>query len=281
MIHAKRDSLIALLLALAGLAAFVWGLQRLTSHGQTDTPGGIAVAVGGLVCFLCLLMLLNFRWALTLTRRMERGQGVIARWTVPADTVTAYVAHEAKRRWIDRSRWRPKPGKAAEVLFSDDAVLAGGRYHGLRSKGLQVFTDVRLVAGTPPAIPDVIEFLIQEITSSTAHNHAAGKFELRIPVAPGAEGRADKVLAHFRQVRTDAPGDTRFWRVRRKIGLLILLVSGLAGAAGYGLAEQTGWRGDDPKGTIAMVLMIAGLMVGLTGFLLTVIASGAIRRAAR
>jgi hypothetical protein len=276
MIHAKRDSLIALIATLLALVAFTWGMQRLTSNGGNDTPGGIAVAIGGLVAFLGVLVLLNFRWALTLTRRMERGEGVIARWTVPADTVTAYVALEARRRWIDRSRWRPKPGKAAEVLFSDDAVLAGGRYHGLRSKGLQVFTHVHLLPGTP----DVIEFLIREITTSSAHNYAAGKFELRIPVPQSAEGEAAKVIAHFRQVRADAPADRRFWRLRRKIGLGILLFSALAGTAGYVLAEQAGWRGDGSTITTALVLMIVGAIFGLMGLVLALIATVAIRRAA-
>ncbi|NJS38936.1 MAG: hypothetical protein HC783_07890 [Rhodobacteraceae bacterium] len=276
MIHPKRDSLIALIATLLALAAFAWGLQRLSLYGQNDTAGGAAVAIGGLVAFFGLLMILNFRWALTLTRRMERGQGVFARWTLPADTVTAYVALEAKRRWIDRSRWRPRPGKAAKVLFSDDAVLAGGRYHGLRSRGLQVFTHVQLRPGNP----DMIEFLIREITTSSAHNYAAGKFELRIPVPPGANEEAEKVIAHFIKVSTDVPADTRFWRLRRKIGLGIFLVSALAGTVGLLLAEQSGWRGDDTTGTVALVLMIVGLIFGLMGLLLTLIAAVAIRRAA-
>jgi hypothetical protein len=272
MIHAKRDSLIALIATLLALAAFAWGLQRLSVFGQNDTAGGAAAGIGGLVAFLGVLLILNFRWALTLTRRMERGQGVFARWTVPADIVTAYVALEAKRRWVLRSRWRPKPGRAAEVLFSDDAVLAGGRYHGLRSRGLQVFTHVHLLPGTP----DVIEFQIREITTSSAHNYAAGQFELRIPVPPGATEEAEKVIAHFTKIRADAPADARFWRLRRKIGLGILLVSALSAAGGYILAEQADWRGEDPT---ALILLIVGAIFGLMGFVLTLIATVAIQRA--
>lgn len=277
MINPIRDSRIALIVTVLALASFAWGLQRLMTYGENDAPGGIAVAIGGLVGFFGLLMLLNFRWAVVIARRMQRGEGIIARWTVPAETVAAYVALEAQRRWAVRSRWRPKPGKPAEILFSDDAVLAGGRYHGLRSKGLQIFTTVRLVPGTPT----VIEFLIREITTSSAHNYAAGTFELRLPVPPGAEEPANRVLQHFLQVRADTGADSRFWQVRRKIGLGIFLVSALAGGAGYLLAEQTGWRWDDTAGTVALVLMIVGLIFGLMGLVLTGIASGAIRRAAR
>lgn len=277
MIHPTRDSLIALILTLAGLAGFAWGLQRLLTYGENDAPGGIAVAVGGLTAFFGLLALLNFRWALRITRRMQRGEGIIARWTVPADTVTAYVALEARRHWTFRSRWRPKPGKAAEILFSDDAILAGGRFHGLKAKGLQIFSAVQMVPGTPT----VIEFLIREITTSSANNYAAGKFELRIPVPAGAEAQAEKVLAHFRQVRADGPADTRYWRQRRKIGLGILLFSAISGTAGYILAEQTGWRADDTTGIVAMILMITGAMFGIMSLFLTLIASIALRRAAR
>jgi uncharacterized membrane protein YidH (DUF202 family) len=274
MIDAKRYSLIALIVTLLALIAFGWGLQRLSAFGENDTAGGISVAAGGLTALFGTLALLNFRRALTLTRRMERGEGLIARWTVPAATVTAYVAQEGKRRWIDRSRWRPKPGRAAEVLFSDDAVLAGGRYHGLKANGLQVFTDLRLV----PGAPDLLEFLIQEITSSSAHDYAAGKFELRIPVPPGAKVEADRVIAHFRAVRSDRPATSRFWQVRRKIGLGVVLLSMLAGAAGYLLAVQSGWQADDTAGLVAMVLMISGVMFGLMGLFLAALASARLRR---
>jgi hypothetical protein len=205
---------------------------------------------------------------------MERGVGIIARWTVPADGVTAYVAQEGQRRRIDRSRWRPAPGRAAEVLFSGDAVLAGGRYHGLTSNGLQIFTDVRMV----PGAPDVIEFLIREITSSSAHNYAAGKFELRIPVPPGAQDEAEKVVAHFRRVRADAPAAARFWQVRRKIGLGIVLLSAISGIGGYLLADRSGWSGDSTEVTVALVLMIVGVIFGLMGLVLIALASARIRR---
>ena len=278
MIHPKRDSLIALIVTLACLLVFGWGLSRLRYLGESDVPGGIAIALGGLVGFFGLLMLLNLRWSARIARRMERGEGIIARWTVPADTIAAYLAAEATRPWQARSSWRPKPGAAAEVLFSEDAILAGGRYHGLKAKGLQVFSVVRLVQSTPP----VIEFLIQEITTSSAHNYAAGKFDLRIPIPPGAEPPAALVLEHFRKVRAgDAVADTRFWRLRQRIGLAIFLLSALAGAAGYGLAERSDWRVDDTMGIVVVTLMLVGLLFGTAGLFLAAVATGALRRAAR
>lgn len=278
MINPKRDSLIALIVTLVALAAVVWGLQRVAVLGQDDAPGGIAIGVGGLVAFFGVLAWFNFLWSLRIARRMQRGTGIFARWTVPADTVTAYLAQEAARPSHSRSRWRPKPGRAAEILFSDDAILAGGHYHGLKSRGLQVFTAITLLPGTP----DVLEFRIQEITTSSANNYAAGKFELRLPVPASAADPAGKVLDHFRTALTGDGQDTSgFWRLRKRIGTGILLASIAAGAAGYILAEGTSWQGDGGTVNLAIVLMITGLMFGLAGLFLTVISSVALRRAQR
>ncbi len=275
MINPKRDSLIALIATLLALTAFAWGLQRLLTLGENDTPGGIAVAIGGLVGSLGLLVLFNFRWALILARRMERGKGVIARWTIPADTVTAYVAGEAARPWADRSRWRPQPGRPAEVLFSNDAVLAGGRFHALSARGLQTFTAVNWVPGTP----NLIEFPVTEITSSSAHNYAAGKFVLRVPVPVEANEAATRVLAHFRAALTKgAQSRSQFWKSRRRIGGVALLAGLALAAAGTVMAAQSGWSGNDPLGLIAMVAMIVGVMTAVFGLALTLIATAGMRR---
>lgn len=275
MIHPKRDSLIALILTLAGLAAFAWGLSRLLELGENDVPGSIAAAIGGLVAFLCSLVLLNFRWALRLTRRMERGEGLIARWTVPAETVTAYVATEAAIPWIDRSRWRPKPGQSAEILFSNDAVLAGGRYQALSAKGLQTFKAVNWIPGTP----NLIEFPLQEITTTSAHNYSAGKFVLRVPVPADSDDAAWKVLNHFRSALTQQKrANPQFWRARLRVGLWALAIGVLVAAVGIALAQQGRWRGDDTQGAVALILVIVGVMTGVFGIGLALIAGSGVRR---
>jgi hypothetical protein len=274
MIQPARDYLIALILTFAGLAAFAFGLWRLVEHGENDVPGGVGVAIGGLVALFGSFMLLNFRWALRIARRMQRGEGVIARWTLPAETVTAYVAAEKARPWYDRSRWKPKPGAEAEVLFSADGVLAGGRYHGLSSKGIQTYTAVDLIYGNPV----MIQFSTREIAvvgdRLTSHRSA-----LRLPVARGADEPAAGVMAHFGQGLTHAvQTQPDFWRSRRKIGLVILVLSAASAGIGWLLAEASGWSADAASGMVAMILMIVGVIFGLAGLFLVALAGSQIGR---
>jgi hypothetical protein len=274
MIHPVRDSLIALILTLAGLVAFAWGLHRLSQFGENDVPGGIAVAIGGLVAFLSLLMLINFHWALRIARRMRRGEGVIARWTVPAETVAAYVSAEKARPWHDRSRWKPKPDAPVEIMFSADGLLAGGRYHGLSSKGLQTYTAVELVYGSPVMIQFSTRDLAVVGDRLTSHRAA-----LRLPVPRGADDPAGKVLAHFRQGLGDATlTNPNFWRIRLRIGLGVIVACAVAAAIGWYLAEQSGWRADDSQGMTAMILMIVSAIFGLGGLVLAAIAAIMARR---
>lgn len=274
MIHAKRDSLIALILTLAALAGFAWGLMRLMRLGENDVPGGIAVAVGGLVALFAMFLLFNFRWALRITRRMERGEGIIARWTLPAETVTAYLAAEKALPWQDRSRWKPKPGTPAEILFSADAILAGGSLHGLSSKGLQTYTAVDLVHGQPP----VLQFHTQEV-AVVGDRLTSHRSVLSLPVASGADDLAGKVMVHFRQSLIRAEGtNPTFWRTRRRIGFVILVLCAVLFATGSFLAEQGGWSSDDTQGLTAMVLMIFGAVFSLAGVFLVLLASARLRR---
>jgi hypothetical protein len=274
MIRPTRDFLIAMVLTLSGLAAFAFGLLRLLEHGENDVPGSIAVAVGGLVALFGAFMVFNFSWAMRIARRIQRGEGVIARWTVPAEMVTAYVAAEKARPWHERSRWKPKPGAPAEILFSADGILAGGSYHGLSAKGLQTYTSVNLVYGSPV----MLQFATKEVAvvgdRLTSH-HAV----LRLPIARGADEPAGKVMAHFQLGLSDAVGtNPTFWRSRRRIGLVILGLCAILFATGWFLAEQGGWRGDDTQGLTAMVLMITGAVFSIAGAFLALLASAKLRQ---
>lgn len=270
MIRPVRDSLVALILTLAGLAAFGYGLTRLWVFGPNDLAGGIAVAVGGLTAFLSGLMLVNFWRALRIARKMRRGEGVIGRWTAPVETITAYLAAEEARPVNDRSRWQPKPGKPAEIIVSADAVLAGGQYHGLSSQGVQIFVAVSLVYGTPL----MIEFTNHEIAAGPSDRVVSGRSVLRLPVARGADQPAGQVLGHYRQVLSGAirvkPG---FWRQRLRIGLGAMLLGAAATGLGWVLAERGGWRVDDGLGMAALVLLISGPVLALGGLILAAIAT--------
>jgi hypothetical protein len=262
MIHPKRDFLIALALTLSGFTALAFGLFRLSQFGGNDTMGGIAAVIGGLVAFFSLFILFNFLWALKLSRRILRGEGVIARWTVLAPTVDAYLAAEkARPRW-DRSRWRPRAGVAADILFTADGVLAGGRYHGLQSSGTQHFTAVQSVPGNPI----LIQFDAREITATTNDSLAWFASVLRLPIARGAEDQAAKVLAHFSSVlRGETLVKPDFWTKRIRIGKVSIVLGLVSGLVGWALAKISGWQINDTPGMTAMILMIAGVFFVLVG----------------
>jgi hypothetical protein len=274
MIKPVRDSVIAFFLTLAGLAALGWGVSRLITFGENDVPGSIATAIGGLTSLFGIILVLNFRWAFRIARRMQRGEGIIGRWTVPAEMVDAYLASEESQPLFSRSRWKPKPGKPVEVLFSADAVLAGGTLHGLSSEGLQTYTAVDLIYGKPL----MIQFHTKEIAvvgdRLTSH-HAI----LRLPVARGADEPAGKVMAHFRQSLVSAEGtNPGFWRSRRRIGLAILALCAVLFAVGWFLADQSGWSSNDTQGLVAMVLMITGAVFSIAGLFLILLATAKLRR---
>ncbi len=273
MIRPARDSLIALILTLAGLAAFAFGLSRLLTHGENDVPGGASAVLGGLTALIALPITLNFLYALRLARRLERGQGVIARWTVPADLVAAYRAAEKALAPPLRSRWRPSPGPA-EILFATNGVLAGGHYLALSAKRLATYAGVHHVPGDPPTI----QFSTREVTvvgDRIGQHHDI----LRLPVPPEGTDRATAVVTHFRQaLATAADERPAFWRSRLRIGQGMVLASLAAGAAGWYLADRAGWRGEDPLVLPALVLMIAGVLVALAGLFLTALSARFLRQ---
>jgi hypothetical protein len=269
MVHPVRDTLIALVLTLAGLAGLAYGVPRLMVD-ENDVAGSIAAVVGGLTAFFSALMLLNFLWGLKVANRMKRGENVIARWSVPAEVVDAYLAAEKARPWAERSRWKPKPGQGAEVVFSANGVLAGGRYHGLSSTGLQHFHALAVLPGHPA----LLQFASREIASGPGGSLRFYASVLRLPLAHGAEDAAETVLTHFRQVLAgkDRANQT-FWAWRIRIGVAATCVGLALGLSGWLLAEFKDWRADDAAGLAAMVMMIAGVMITLVGGLLALMAT--------
>jgi uncharacterized membrane protein YidH (DUF202 family) len=269
MVHPVRDTLIALFLTLAGLGALAYGLPRLMVD-ENDVPGSIASVVGGLTAFFASLMLLNFLWALRLANRIRRGELTLARWIVPAETMSAYVAAEKARPWNMRSRWRPRSGAAAEVIFTPDGVLAGGLYHGLASSGTQHFVSVDLLDGNP----GTLQFATREISGGPGDSFRWFASVLRLPVAPGSEDAAGQVLTHFRQVRSGTLlVKPQFWPKRIRIGRVAMGLGAVVVGIGWFLSKQTGWHLDDAKGASSLILFIVGIAMVICGAVIAAIAA--------
>ena len=219
----RRDLAIALggcALGAGLLGSGLWAMD------DPDSPGwaSAATAIGLLLCIVFPLFAVNFLWAVRLTDRMKRGDGVIARWTVPAHTLEEFRADDAdprkKRRKNDYKLPRKIPPEGLEVIFSPDAVMIGNTFFGLARSGIARFTDVAIVRGNPLSIAFRMALTTARATSYGSAHLATSRSELRVPVARTASAEASKVLAHYTAVdQGRIQVKPKFWTLRLKIGL--------------------------------------------------------------
>lgn len=261
-----------------GAAALAWGLWSM--DGGEDAPAGIAVAVGLLFCIVFPMFLFNFLWAVRLTDAMQRGEDVIARWTVPPQTLEEFRADEAESKKQGRPNdWKvPKkiPPEGLDVIFSPSAVMIGDTFFGLSRAGLARFSGVQAVPGNPLSLGFGMVMTTGRATSSGGARITTQRSELRVPVARTASAEASKVIAHYTAVTTGQtvarPG---FWALRLKIGLWAAAIAATTGIVGFAL------RGlNDQLANIPLVMAIAGTMFTLGGLLIAAIAA-LIQRAER
>ena len=101
---------------------------------------------------------------------MERGEGVVAKWTLDAAQGEELVRLNQGSITL--------PAGATEVVFAEDAVYIGGRYHMMD----RVYRTTARLEG-----------------SYLELNNAASEFDtrIRIPVPPGCEGDAERVARHY------------------------------------------------------------------------------------
>ncbi|MCC6241435.1 MAG: hypothetical protein IT353_01285, partial [Gemmatimonadaceae bacterium] len=111
MIHPRRDLTIALVLLLVSMPTLLAGLPAMRRN-ESSWLVGIAV-VAGLVAFFSAFMTWNFYNALRLARRLERGEHVVARWTVSGESMASFRREEQQRA---RNHWRPRVDTPVEVI---------------------------------------------------------------------------------------------------------------------------------------------------------------------
>ncbi|MGE0659527.1 MAG: hypothetical protein AB7O63_08545 [Reyranellaceae bacterium] len=267
----RRDVAICLVGIAVGAAALAFGLLAMDDP-DLGTAAQVAIGLGLLLCLLFPLFLFNFLWALRLTNAMRRGEGVIARWTVPAQTLEEFRVDEEKRRKAGRANdWKvPKriPAEGLEVIFSASAVMIGKSFFGLAKSGLARFGGVQTVPGNPLAIAFAMALTTGRMTSSGSPILSTWRSELRVPVARGASAEASKVLAHFQAVsrgRTVArPG---FWPLRIRIGLWWAGIAAAIAALGFILDALQADLGEAP-----MIMAVAGTVAAPGGLLVALIA---------
>ena len=267
----RRDVAICIAGIVAGVAALGFGLLAMDDP-DLATAAQIAIGLGLLFCLVFPLFLFNFLWALRLTSAMRRGEGVIARWTVPVQTLEEFRADEEARRKAGRPNdWKvPRriPPEGLEVIFSASAVMIGKSFFGLAKSGMARFGDVQAVPGNPLAIAFAMVLTTGRMTSSGAPTLSTWRSELRVPVSRLASAEASKVLAHFQAVssgRTVArPG---FWPLRIRIGLWWAAIAAAIAALGFVLDALQADLGEAP-----MIMSVAGAVAAPGGLLVALIA---------
>jgi hypothetical protein len=220
----RRSVRICIAMLVVGIAGILWGIYEMNRLGGAETGGtATAIGVGLLLTILGALFLFNFLWAVRLTEAMQRGENIVARWTVPPQTLEEFREDEEQRKKAGRPNdWkvpRKIPAQGLEVIFSPTAVMIGDTFFGLSKGGLARFTSIQTVPGNPLSIGFGMAMTTGRSTSTGATLTTIHS-ELRIPIARMASAEASKVIAYYTSVdRGETIARPGFWALRVKIGL--------------------------------------------------------------
>ncbi|MBX9702352.1 MAG: hypothetical protein K2X74_23140, partial [Acetobacteraceae bacterium] len=198
--------------------------------------------------------------------RLRRGQGVIARWTVPAPEWEVFRAFAARRAaagpgLADDVAPAPATGPEVEIRFGRRQVLVHDSYHPLRRFGLP---ELGWVGWQQPAdAPEALEFGVRYPRGESGTVGVV----VRVPVPRAAREDGIRIYHHFAAL---AP-KPRVGLAFRRPGLVLGSSLGVTvlGAAVGGVAWHL--RGPGDAGDAAMVALAVGLVLGLTGGVVTAI----------
>jgi hypothetical protein len=198
-IRPGRNAVIAGALGLAGIASIVVGTIDLRVH---DGDGAPWLALGTFPALLGTAAFFYYLHYAARVRAMRRGEGLIARWTVPANAFRRFREAEAKipARSVMVNYYRPPesiPENGVEVLFSDSGVLIGDGYFPLSTTGSRRIESVRHAEAVPDALELSIGLAGSARTSSVTIQSTRVLYVLRVPVAEGAGQAANVVLRHY------------------------------------------------------------------------------------
>lgn len=267
-----RNVRICLALTFASLTALVAGILAMRSKGAETTASGIAIAFGLLGTVVFPLLLANFVWATRIFAAIQRGENVIARWTVPPDAFERFRANEAGHAAAgypnDYTPPRRTPAEGVEVAFSKDGVLVGDTFYGLATTGLAHIRQAGIVPGEPLCLGFQTAMTTGQVQSSDAVSFGTALGILRIPVADASHTEAMAVLDHYtKALAGQVIVKPDFWRKRIRWGLRAAVFSAFVAAAGFALeALKAG------LGVIPLILAIVGVITAIGGLVLAFLA---------
>ena len=174
-------------LALAGIAASIAGAAAALFHAER-MPAWLGVGLAFVALVACFFVFIPTAimdtYEARRRERLARGEGVLARWTVDADTwrrtgercLLAGTGRDALRNSITAY---DAPPEGVEVAVLENALFVGDVLHGLEpSHGLTVTVEDGWIG-------------------FEAWHQEGDNWMLRVPIARGAEADAQRAAAHF------------------------------------------------------------------------------------
>lgn len=188
-------------LAVGGLIATIWSYT-----GSAPEPGSakaFARTLGAVTMIVGALMTVNYLYALSLVRKMQRGENVIASWTVlPAEFDRFREVERTRKK--KKNNWRmPRRDwpSGLPVVFSANAVLVGDTYFKLLGHGISRFCNVRIETDAVSSVEFAMRLTVHG--AGTLSQTARYRGHLRVPIANLASIEAARVVGHFQQIIAD------------------------------------------------------------------------------
>jgi len=221
--------------------------------------------------------------------RLDRGEGLLARWHVDRATWRRFVAANRVRQDAMEARWKTNivtiPDDLAapiEIIVSRDAVRIGEEYHELEKGMLQ---GIRRLQGPPV----MLEFFFMIAKPEGANFY----YTVRFPVALVAERRAGDVFTYFntpfepgpigRVIAAPGRAARRNPRQARNIALVVAAIGASVGIAAMAYLSakpdiQRAWEHDDPMGDLAVAVMAIGIGMTIPALLVAFISHLRVRQ---
>lgn len=266
MIRPRRDILIAAIIAAAGLAALAWFFLASPGLSRPEEAHMLALVLGALAAIIGLFLILNFGAAARIVGQLQRGRGVVGRWTIGPEALRQFQQRETARN--QRNAWRPSRRETrlgTEAIFGAEAMVLGGRFLALPTAGLQSVRGIRLEAGPPPTL------VVGAGTVATVGDRITRIDEdWRIPVTDPAA--ADAVVSHYGAAlagKVIVAPRRWIWRIRLGVAMMVLLPP--LGLVGLWMAQGAQVR-SAAEMILPLTLMILGVVGGIGGGVIALVA---------
>jgi hypothetical protein len=264
-----RSVLIALVITLLAWGAVAYGFWEMNATGVETTWTAAMIGIGLLPAIFGPFVVLNFWAGVNVIAAIRRGEGVIARWHIPAADLAAFKAEDDKRSRHGMeylNDWTPPrevPPEGIEIVFAGNGVLVQDTYFILPNFGPIRFERVGILTGHPLSIEYVM--VAPYVTRFSARQTRS---VLRLPILRADDPQALKVLDHYRQVLAGkVASNPDFYPNRVRFGLIAASV--LLPIAGLGAAlDQNGFDQVD----VPSIIVIFGGIFGVAALLLALVA---------